>query len=85
MCVTKIPLYGIYKLLSFIYFQNMCSETGDFRRKNWHIVLLSIRFWYCCSGIYLLETSNSVIKCIIIVPDCDLSNVTKFSNFMDYS
>ena len=33
---------------------------------------------------YLLETSNSVIICIITVPDCGLPNDAKLSNFMNY-
>ena len=50
---------------------------------RWQIALLSKRLWYCCSGIYLLETSNSVINCIITVPDCGLPNGTKLTNFMN--
>ena len=83
MCLTKIPTYGISKLLSGIYFQNMCIVTCDFRRKNRHIALLSKRLWYCCSGIYLLETSNSVINCIITVPDYGLPNGTNLTDFMN--
>ena len=45
----------------------------------------ALRFWYCCSGIYILETFNSVINCIIIVPNCGLPKVTKLYNFMNYS
>ena len=33
----------------------------------------------------ILETSNSVINCIISVPDCDLPNGTQLSNLMSYS
>ena len=84
MCLTKIP-YGIFKLLSVICFQNMCIVTSNFRRKNRRIALLSNRLCYCCSGIYLLETSNLVINCIITVPDCGLPNGTKLSNVMNYS
>ena len=75
----------IFKLLS-LYIFKMCAMWHEiFRRKSRRIVLLSKRLWYCCSGIYLLETSNLVINCIIIVPDCGLPNVTKSSNFMNYS
>ena len=42
-------------------------------------------FWYCCYGIYILETSNSVTNCIITVPDCGLQNGTQLSCFMNYS
>ena len=41
-------------------------------RKNKRIAKLSKRFWYCCSGIKIFETSYSVINCIITVPDCGL-------------
>ena len=85
MCLTKIPTYGIFKLLLGIYFQNVCIVTCDFGRKNRRIALLSKQLWYCCSGIYLLETPNSVINCIITVTDCGLPNCTKLSNFMSYS
>ena len=44
--------------------------------------MLSKRLGYCCSGIYILETSNSVINCIITVLDCGLPSGTKLSNFM---
>ena len=33
MCLTKIPTYGIFKLVPFIYFQNMCIVTRNFRHK----------------------------------------------------
>ena len=33
MCLTKIPTYGISKLMSGIYFENKCIVTCDFRRK----------------------------------------------------
>ena len=85
VCLTKIPTYGIFKLLSGIYFQNMCIVTCDFRRKNRRIALLFKRLWYCNSRIYLLEASNSVINYIITVPDCGLPNGTKLSNFVNYS
>ena len=42
--LDKIPTYGILKLLSGIYFQNMCIVTCDFRRKNRLIALLFTRF-----------------------------------------
>ena len=34
MCLTKIPVHGIFKLLSVIYFQNMCIVTCNLSRKN---------------------------------------------------
>ena len=52
--------------------------TCDFRRKNKRIVL-SKRFWYCCSGIKLLETFNSVINYITTESDCGLPNGTKLT------
>ena len=39
MCLTKIPMYDIFKLLSVIYFQNMCIVTCDFSRKIAHCFL----------------------------------------------
>ena len=85
VCLTQIPTYDIFKLLSVIFFQNMWIVTCNFRHKTRCIALLSKRFWYCCSAIYLLETSNTVINCIITVPDCGLLYVTKLTNFMNYS
>ena len=34
MCLTKIPMHSIFKLLPVIYFQNMYIVTCDFSRKN---------------------------------------------------
>ena len=34
MCLTKIATYGIFNLMSVIYFQNMCSVTCDFTSKK---------------------------------------------------
>ena len=34
MCLTKILTHVIFKILSVIYFQNMCIVTCDFSRKN---------------------------------------------------
>ena len=34
MYLTKIQTHGIFKLLSFIYFQNMCIVTWDFKSKK---------------------------------------------------
>ena len=85
VCLTKIPTNGIFKLLSGINFQICALWHAIFRRKNRRIALLLKRLWYCNSRIYLLETSNSVINCIITVPDCGLPNGTKLSNFANYS
>ena len=41
MCLTKIPTHGIFKLLSVIYFQNMCIVTCDFKSKN-----ISALLWF---------------------------------------
>ena len=35
-------------------------------------------------GIAVPVLSNSVIACIVTVPDCGLPNGTKLSNFMNY-
>ena len=68
----------------WVYIFKICALWhAIFRRQKRRIALLSKRLWYCCSGIYLLETSNSVINCIITVPDCGLPNGTKLSNFMN--
>ena len=34
MCLTKIPMHGIFKIMSVIYFQNMCIVTCDFYLKK---------------------------------------------------
>ena len=34
MCLTKILTHSIFKLLSVIYFQNMCIVTCDFYSKK---------------------------------------------------
>ena len=85
MCLTKIPTHGIFKLLLVIYFQNMCIVTCDFFLENISALLcFLLRFRYCCSGIKLLEKSNSVINCIMTVPDCDLPKGAKLSKFVNY-
>ena len=53
MCLTNIPTQGIFKRLWVIYFQNMCTVTCDFSRRNKRIALLSKRF-----GITVLVYSN---------------------------
>ena len=69
-----------------LYIFKICALWhATFRRKNRRIILLSKQFRYCCSGIYLFVTSNLVINCIFIVPDCSLPNCTKLFNFMNYS
>ena len=51
-------------------------------RKNKRISLFSERLWYCCIVIYLLVTTNTVITCIMALPDGGLHDRTKLSNFM---
>ena len=34
MCLTEIPMHVIFKLLSVVYFQNMCILTCDFQSKK---------------------------------------------------
>ena len=73
--MTKIPTCGNFKVLSGIY----C----DMR-----ILDVKIGALLCFlngSGIYLLETSNSVINCKFTVPDCGLPNGTKLSNILNFS
>ena len=52
--------------------------------KNKGSALLSRRFGYCYSGVLLLETANSVITCLVTVPDCGLPNGTKLSYFINF-
>ena len=85
MWLTKIPTYSFLNYCWLYIFEICALWNAFFRRKNRHIAVLSKRFRYSCSGIYLLETSNSIINCIITVPNCGLPNVTKLSNFMNYS
>ena len=83
--MTKYQHTAFLNYCRLYVFKICASWYAIFRCKNRHIALLSNREWYCCSGIYLLETSNLVINCIITVPDCGLPNGTKLSNLMNHS
>ena len=86
MCLTKIPTHGSFKLLSVIYFHNMCILTCDFSRKNSAFLSFLDGFGIAVSVLVIrnIQLSNSALNCIITVPDCGIPNGIKLSNFMNY-
>ena len=50
MCLTKIPVQSMFKLLPVIYFQNMCIVICVFSCKNERIALFSKHFGIVVSG-----------------------------------
>ena len=84
MCLTKIPKYGIFKLLVVIFFSKYVHCDMRFLVEN-----ISALFCFL-DGLGMLF-QYSVIRniqlghhCIMTVPDCGLPNGTKLSNLMNY-
>ena len=81
MCLTKLPIESMFKLLSVIYLQNIMHCDILF------LVVKTNGFgtMYCCPGIKILEPTDTVISCILTLPDGGLPNGTKLSIFCQIS